>query len=107
MRVMVGSNGGQGSNSAHLRQFNERVILTALRRLGEASKADLARVANLTNNTAGQIVRINGSQPRLTNNSASETPTPITNTLTSSVRQRPRYFPTRNSPRPTGFEKTA
>lgn len=56
MRVMVGL-GGQGSNSAHLRQFNERVILTALRRLGEASKADLARVANLTNNTAGQIVR--------------------------------------------------
>src|SRR5687767_13647570 len=48
---------GQGSNSAQVRQFNERVILTLLRRLGEASKADLARHANLTNNTAGQIVR--------------------------------------------------
>lgn len=49
--------GGQGSNSAVVRQFNERVVLTALRRLGEASKADLARQANLTQNTAGQIVR--------------------------------------------------
>jgi predicted NBD/HSP70 family sugar kinase len=48
---------GQGSNSVHVRQFNERVILTALRRLGSASKADLARYANLTNNTAGVIVR--------------------------------------------------
>lgn len=54
---MSGIAQGQGSNSAQLRQFNERVILTALRRLGEASKADLARMANLTNNTAGQIVR--------------------------------------------------
>ncbi len=48
---------GQGSNSVHVRQYNERVILTLLRRLGEASKADLARHARLTNNTAGQIVR--------------------------------------------------
>ncbi|GAA0569521.1 ROK family protein [Craurococcus roseus] len=49
--------GGQGSNSAVVRHFNERVILSALRRLGEASKADLARQVNLTSNTAGQIVR--------------------------------------------------
>lgn len=49
--------GGQGGNSAVVRQFNERVILTALRRLGEASKAELARQASLTQNTAGQIVR--------------------------------------------------
>ena len=48
---------GQGSNSVQVRQYNERVILTLLRRLGEASKADLARHAKLTNNTAGQIVR--------------------------------------------------
>ena len=48
---------GQGSNSVRVRQYNERVILTLLRRLGEASKADLARHARLTNNTAGQIVR--------------------------------------------------
>ena len=48
---------GKGSNSVNLRQFNERVILTALRRLGSASKADLARYANLTSNTAGVIVR--------------------------------------------------
>lgn len=49
--------GGQGGNSAVVRHFNERVILSALRRLGEASKADLARQVNLTANTAGQIVR--------------------------------------------------
>lgn len=48
---------GQGSNSANLRQYHERVILTALRRLGQASKADLARHAGLTDNTAGVIVR--------------------------------------------------
>lgn len=48
---------GQGGNSAQVRQYNERVILTLLRRLGEASKADLARHARLTQNTAGQIVR--------------------------------------------------
>jgi predicted NBD/HSP70 family sugar kinase len=40
-----------------VRELNERVILAALRRLGEATKADLARHANLTQNTAGQIVR--------------------------------------------------
>jgi predicted NBD/HSP70 family sugar kinase len=46
----------QGSNSIQVRQFNERVILSLLRRLGQASKADLARHANLTGNTAGVIV---------------------------------------------------
>lgn len=44
----------QGSSA--VRQFNERAILTALRRRGEASKADLARDVNLTANAAGQIV---------------------------------------------------
>lgn len=48
---------GQGSNSAQVRLFNERVILMALRKLGAASKADLARHANVTSNTAGVIVR--------------------------------------------------
>lgn len=48
---------GQGSNSAVVRQYNERVILATLRRLGEASKADLARHAKLTQNTSGLIVR--------------------------------------------------
>lgn len=48
---------GQGSNSVNLRLFHERIILTALRRLGQASKAELARYASLTNNTAGVIVR--------------------------------------------------
>ena len=48
---------GQGSNSAVLRHYNERVILTALRRMGAASKADLARQVKLTQNAAGQIVK--------------------------------------------------
>lgn len=48
---------GQGSNSAQLRHFNERIVLQALRRLGEASKADLARAAGLTNNAVGGIIR--------------------------------------------------
>ncbi|WP_158045002.1 ROK family transcriptional regulator [Skermanella pratensis] len=57
----VTSNGnpatGQGSNSVNIRLFNERVILNALRRLGQASKADLSRYVSLTNNTAGVIVK--------------------------------------------------
>ena len=53
----VSAPGGQGSNSAVVRQYNERVILATLRRLGEASKADLARHAKLTQNTTGLIVR--------------------------------------------------
>ncbi|MEF2074374.1 ROK family transcriptional regulator [Consotaella aegiceratis] len=48
---------GQGSNSGQIRRFNERVILAALRRMGRASKADLARIASLTNNAAGVIVQ--------------------------------------------------
>ncbi|UEM23226.1 ROK family protein [Skermanella mucosa] len=48
---------GQGSNSVNIRLFNERVILNALRRLGQASKADLSRYVSLTNNTAGVIVK--------------------------------------------------
>jgi predicted NBD/HSP70 family sugar kinase len=47
---------GQGSNSVQVRQYNERIVLQALRRLGEASKADLARVAGLTNNAVGGII---------------------------------------------------
>ena len=37
-----------GSNSVQLRHYNERVVLDALRREGEASKAQLARIARLT-----------------------------------------------------------
>ena len=55
--AMYGTANGQGSNSAAVRQFNERMVLSTLRRLGEASKADLARSVNLTQNAAGQIVR--------------------------------------------------
>lgn len=48
---------GQGSNSTASRHFNERRLLTVLRRLGEASKPDLARHLDLTQNTIGQIVQ--------------------------------------------------
>ena len=48
---------GYGSNATSIRLFNERVILATLRRVGQASKADLARHARLTQNAAGQIVR--------------------------------------------------
>ncbi len=48
---------GQGGNSIAVRHFNERRLLTVLRRLGEASKPDLARQLNLTQNTVGQIVQ--------------------------------------------------
>lgn len=47
---------GQGSNSANVRRFNERLLLQALRRAGEASKADLARLANLTSTAVGSII---------------------------------------------------
>ena len=56
----VGSTGagtGRGSNSAQLRRYNERIVLQILRRAGEASKADLARAANLTNAAIGAIIQ--------------------------------------------------
>ncbi len=48
---------GQGGNSTAVRHYNERRLLTVLRRLGEASRPDLARQLNLTQNTVGQIVQ--------------------------------------------------
>ncbi len=48
---------GQGGNSTAVRQLNERRLLTVLRRLGEASRPDLARQLGLTQNTVGQIVQ--------------------------------------------------
>jgi len=52
---------GQGSNSAQVRLYNERIVLQALRRFGEASKADLARAAGLTNNAVGAIIAFLGA----------------------------------------------
>jgi len=46
----------KGSNSVQVRRYNERVVLEALRRLGAASKADLARSANLTPQAVAGIV---------------------------------------------------
>ena len=39
---------GKGSNSVQVRHYNERVVLEAIRRLGQASKAEIARYAHLT-----------------------------------------------------------
>ncbi|WP_277189131.1 ROK family transcriptional regulator [Caballeronia sp. BR00000012568055] len=47
---------GRGSNSANIRRYNERLLLQALRRTEPASKADLARQANLTSTAVGGIV---------------------------------------------------
>lgn len=52
-----GTGTGRGSNSAQLRRYNERLVLQILRRAGEASKADLARAANLTNAAIGAIIQ--------------------------------------------------
>lgn len=46
----------KGSNSVHVRHYNERVILETLRRQGQASKAELARSANLTPQAVAGIV---------------------------------------------------
>ncbi|MCB5410910.1 ROK family transcriptional regulator [Pseudogemmobacter faecipullorum] len=47
---------GKGSNSARLRQYNERVILQSLRHQREASKSDLARIAHLTPAAVADII---------------------------------------------------
>ena len=47
---------GKGSNSVQVRHYNERVVLDAIRRLGQASKADVARYANLTPPAVAGIV---------------------------------------------------
>ena len=47
---------GQGSNSANVRRYNERLLLQALRRVEYASKAELARLANLTSTAVGSII---------------------------------------------------
>jgi len=47
---------GRGKNAVQLRRFNERLALQRLRRLGEASKAELARSTGLTNAAMGAIV---------------------------------------------------
>ena len=47
---------GRGSNSVQLRHYNERVVLNALRRFGQASKAEIARFAHLTPPAVATIV---------------------------------------------------
>lgn len=48
--------GGKGSNSVQLRHYNERVVLDAIRRFGQASKAEIARFAHLTPPAVSAIV---------------------------------------------------
>jgi len=49
--------GGQGSTSVQIGRYNQRQVLRTLRRLGEASKADLARATGLSNAAIGSIIR--------------------------------------------------
>lgn len=46
----------KGSNSSGLRRYNERVLITSLRKMGKASKLELARLANLTPQAVTRIV---------------------------------------------------
>ncbi len=46
----------QPSETGNVHRYNERRVLQAIRRMGEASKADLARQTNLTNTAIGTIV---------------------------------------------------
>jgi predicted NBD/HSP70 family sugar kinase len=48
---------GQGASSVQIRHYNQRLILQRLRRLGEASRADLARDLALTNTAVGAIIK--------------------------------------------------
>ena len=45
----------RGSNQVGMRQFNERVVLQALRTHGSLAKAEMARVTGLTAQTIGLI----------------------------------------------------
>jgi predicted NBD/HSP70 family sugar kinase len=47
---------GRGTHAVNMRRYNELTLLQRLRRVGEASKADLARAAQLTNTAVGSIV---------------------------------------------------
>lgn len=47
---------GKGSNSVQLRHYNERVVLDAIRRFGQASKAEVARFAHLTPPAVAAII---------------------------------------------------
>jgi predicted NBD/HSP70 family sugar kinase len=46
----------QGSNSVQVRHYNERVVLDTIRKLREASKAEIARLAHLTPPAVAGIV---------------------------------------------------
>lgn len=46
----------KGSNSSGLRRYNERVLISALRNLGMASKFELARLSNLTPQAVTRII---------------------------------------------------
>lgn len=46
----------RGSNSNGVRRYNERLVLSTIRRLGGASKADLSRITGLSPQAAVRIV---------------------------------------------------
>ncbi len=46
----------KGSNSSGLRRYNERVLINSIRKLGQASKLELARLSNLTPQAVTRII---------------------------------------------------
>ena len=56
MSANVSLPSGKGTNSVQVRHYNERVVLDAFRRLGQASKADVSRFAHLTPPAVAGIV---------------------------------------------------
>ena len=56
MNKALNNRSRQGSNSLQIRHYNERVVLETIRRLGTASKAEIARHANLTPQAVATII---------------------------------------------------
>lgn len=56
MNKTLNNRSRQGSNSLQIRHYNERVVLETIRRLDTASKAEIARHANLTPQAVATIV---------------------------------------------------
>tara|TARA_R110002012_G_scaffold317612_1_gene534424 strand:+ start:1659 stop:2906 length:1248 start_codon:yes stop_codon:yes gene_type:complete len=52
-----GSNGGGGANQIRVRAYNERLLLSLVRRTAGLSKADIARLSGLSAQTASVIIR--------------------------------------------------
>ena len=55
-KIIVDQRAVRGSNHSGMRQFNERIVLQAIRLHGQIPKADLARATQLSTQTVAIIV---------------------------------------------------